>query len=102
VGSSSSLRKAAELAVQRVATLSIVDPPVSRTLFAAWSKERSFTPQGMPSSMPKRRPAGSSAKGYGEPHFSERREQHPLRVFEYSRITRLRGGRRRIRWPFVP
>jgi LysR family nitrogen assimilation transcriptional regulator len=34
-----------ELAAGRLAKLSIVDPPVRRTLFVAWSNERPFTPQ---------------------------------------------------------
>jgi LysR family nitrogen assimilation transcriptional regulator len=34
-----------ELAAERVAIVSIVDPPVRRTLFVAWSNERPFTPQ---------------------------------------------------------
>jgi LysR family nitrogen assimilation transcriptional regulator len=33
-----------ELAARRVKTLRIVDPPVHRTLFVAWSNERPFTP----------------------------------------------------------
>jgi LysR family nitrogen assimilation transcriptional regulator len=34
-----------DLAAGRVAIVSIVDPPVRRTLFVAWSNERPFTPQ---------------------------------------------------------
>ena len=34
-----------ELTSGRLATLRIVDPPVHRTLFVAWSNERPFTPQ---------------------------------------------------------
>ena len=34
-----------ELAAGRLETLRIVDPPIHRTLFVAWSNERPFTPQ---------------------------------------------------------